>query len=79
MSDTTNKELTITWCVEDIQELEPSWSLAQCEQFLQEQGRLIKQLMVAEGWVVLQVLVGEYKLSEDKFLLKHSNAQKEGL
>jgi hypothetical protein len=65
MSDTTNKELTITWCAEDVQEVEPSWSLSQCELFLQKQGNLIKQLMVAEGWVVLQTLVSEYKYSEE--------------
>lgn len=52
-----NKYATVTWTAEDVQTLRATWSLEQCEEFLQRNERRIQDRLVELGWEVIESLL----------------------
>jgi hypothetical protein len=46
--------LQITWQAEDIQELRPTWTLDQCEEWLSTHSRRLEDQMVGDGWEAIR-------------------------
>jgi len=44
----------VVWRAEDVGDLKPKWTLAQCEEFLQEIDRHFTDRLTEEGWEVLR-------------------------
>ncbi len=47
----------IAWTPGDIQTLRPSWSRAQCEEFLRENEKWIQERLIELGWDVIRDLL----------------------
>lgn len=48
------KVLQITWQAEDIQVLRPTWTLDQCEQWLDIHARRLQDQMISDTWDVIR-------------------------
>tara|TARA_R110000765_G_scaffold246087_2_gene348211 strand:- start:173 stop:361 length:189 start_codon:yes stop_codon:yes gene_type:complete len=48
---------TILWVVEDIQELRPSWTSEQCDEWLSNNSKHIIDRSIEHGWEVIQSLL----------------------
>lgn len=56
--NTTNDEcLVIRWHAEDIQQLKPEWTLDQCQAFLDNNERILRDRLVEDGWGVIQSVI----------------------
>ncbi len=46
-------EISIVWTVEDIQSLRPNWKIDQCEKFLSDYAKTIRDRSIEEGWSII--------------------------
>lgn len=54
--------ISIKWSAEDIQSLRPSWTLEECEQFIQSKSESFRQASISSGWDIWETLLeGESK------------------
>jgi len=49
--------VTIVWLPEDIKALNPTWTMAQCEQWLFEHRKCIQDRSIELGWEVINDLL----------------------
>ena len=49
--------MKITFAAEDIQTLRPNWSLEECESWLQENEKYIRDRLIELGWEVIETLL----------------------
>jgi hypothetical protein len=47
----------VAWCAADIQELQPDWTVQQCNEFLMENEDEIQCRMIEEGWEAIKDLL----------------------
>lgn len=40
----------VAWTAKDIKDLKPEWSLARCEEFLEEIETNLQDMMISRGW-----------------------------
>lgn len=57
---------SVSWSPGDIQSLRPDWPLAQCIDFLVENGRYIQDAMVQAGWDAIESLLPPKSRKEDE-------------
>jgi hypothetical protein len=57
MSTINDEYLVIRWHAQDVQRLKPEWSLDQCQAFLSNNERIIKDRLIEDGWEVLQSVI----------------------
>ena len=55
------KYAEVSWCVFDILEMRPTWTIQQCENFLSTYGKLIRDAMVIAGWSAIESLLPSEK------------------
>ena len=48
-----------SWCVEDIAEKRPDWSVKQCQQFLVASENAIQEEMIRAGHEAIETLLSE--------------------
>lgn len=48
-----------SWCVADVRTLRPTWTDAQCEQFLERNASRIVDAMVEAGWFAIAARLDE--------------------
>jgi hypothetical protein len=53
----TTKYAEVSWCVFDIHELRPNWTVQECASFLSREGRHIQDAMVSAGWSAIEDLL----------------------
>jgi len=51
------KYATVTWTSEDVQTLRPTWTVEQCEEWLERNERYIQDRLVELGWEVIETLL----------------------
>lgn len=49
--------IDIKWSAEDIKSLRPSWTLEECEQFIQSKSESFRQASISNGWDIWEVLL----------------------
>ena len=52
-----NNYAKVVWCPEDVQTLRPSWSLEQCEEWLDSNAGYIQARLIELGWEVIECLL----------------------
>ena len=50
---------TVSWTVQDVLDLMPSWDIDKAHAWLEENERDIEEQIIAEGWQILQNLLPE--------------------
>ena len=48
----------VRWSAGDVKTLRPSWTEAQCIEFLWDNGKYIQEAMVLAGWEAMRELIG---------------------
>ena len=48
----------VRWSAGDVETLRPSWTEAQCIEFLSDNGKYIQEAMVLAGWEAMRELIG---------------------
>lgn len=47
----------IKWSGGDIQSLRPEWSIDKCEEFINSNSDIFKQLSISQGWAIWESLL----------------------
>jgi hypothetical protein len=57
---------SVSWRVEDIQDLREDWSDEMCAEFLEENEDIIQQMMIQRGWDAIEDLLPHFDPSESE-------------
>lgn len=57
MTNTDRAYATVQWMPEDIQQLQPDWTLEQCEEWLQSNETHLSDRLIELGWDVIGDLI----------------------
>lgn len=64
--ETDTAYANVDWIPGDIQSLRPEWTLEQCEAFLNENEKYIRESMIECGWVAIEALLPPKEKEEDE-------------
>ena len=52
-----NKFATVSWTATDVQDLKPSWTIEQCEAWLEDNAKYIQEAVVRSGYEAIEALL----------------------